>query len=354
VSGLKGAKTSAPAGTDRFRATLTTAQVALSLALVVLAGLFVQSFLNVSRLELGIQSANLLTFRVSPELSGYTRANARVLVERLERELAALPGVTSVATSTIPLLDGFGWSNNVTVERVEGEHDSASTADVGPGYFRTVGIPLVAGREFTEADGTSAPKVAIVNESFVRTFGLGRDVLGRRMGMGAGNVPIDIQIVGVAADARYSNLKEKAPAQFYLPYRQIQRFTAINFYVRSAGAPDAILPMISPLVAQVDRTLPVENFRTMDDQVHAAAATDRSMRTLSVAFAAIAILLTAIGLYGVLSYTVAQREREIGIRMALGADAIRIARLVFGQVSRIAVAGVIAGCAAAVGLGRLA
>jgi ABC-type antimicrobial peptide transport system permease subunit len=112
--------------------------------------------------------------------------------------------------------------------------------------------------------------------------------------------------------------------------------------------------MISPLVAQGDRTLPVENLRTMDDQVHAAAATDRSMRTLSVAFAGIAILLTAIVVYGVLSYTVAQREREIGVRMALGADAIRIARLVFAQVSRMAIAGVIAGCAAAVGLGRLA
>jgi predicted permease len=354
ATGLKGAKTSAASGTARFRDALSTAQIALSLALVVLAALFVQSFLNVSRLELGIQSANLLTFRVRPELSGYTRTNTRVLVERLEREVAGLPAVTSVATSTIPLLDGFGWSNNVTVERVEGEHDSPSTADVGPGYFRTVGIPLIAGREFTEADGTTAPKVAIVNESFVRTFGLGRDALGRHMGMGAGNVPVDIEIVGVAADARYSNLKEAAPQQFYLPYRQIQRFTAINFYVRSAGAPDAILPLILPLVARIDRTLPVENLRTMDDQVHAAAKTDRSMRTLSVAFAGIAILLAAIGLYGVLSYTVAQREREIGVRMALGADANRIARLVLRQVGRMVIAGVIAGSTFALGLGRLA
>jgi hypothetical protein len=108
-----------------------------------------------------------------------------------------------------PRFDVSAWPNNGRVERVEGEHDSPSTADVGPGYFRTVGIPLVAGREFTEADGTSAPKVAIVNESLVRTFGLGRGALGRRMGMGAGNVPIDIEIVGVAADARYSNLKKK-------------------------------------------------------------------------------------------------------------------------------------------------
>jgi predicted lysophospholipase L1 biosynthesis ABC-type transport system permease subunit len=173
------------------------------------------------------------------------------------------------------------------------------------------------------------------------------------MGMGAGRVPIDIEIVSVAADARYSNLKEESPAQFYL---RTARFSGSrrSTYVRSAGAPDAILPLILPLIARVDRTLPVESLRTMNDQVHAAAETDRSMRTLSVAFAGVAVLLAAIGLYGVLSYTVAQREREIGVRMALGADAIRIARLVFGQVSRMAIAGVIAGCAAALGLGRLA
>ena len=216
--GLKAAKTSAAAGTVRFRATLTTAQIALSLALVVLAGLFVQSFLNVSRLELGIQPANLLTFRISPELSGYTRANGRVLVERLERELAVLPGVKSVATSTIPFLDGFGWSNNVTVERVEGEHDSPSTNDVGPGYFRTVGIPLVA--------GASSPRPIIrarrkwpssTNLSCVHSA-LGVMRLGGAWAWVRARWRWISEIVGVAGDARSSNLKEEAPAQFYLPY----------------------------------------------------------------------------------------------------------------------------------------
>jgi predicted permease len=351
---LKGANSSVPASAARLRTVLTTTQIALSLALLIVAGLFTQSLVNVSRLELGVRSDNLLTFRVSPELSGYTRANARLLVERIEQELTALPGVTSVATSTIPLLDGFGWSNNVTVERSEGEHESPFTADVGPDYFRTVGIPLVAGREFTESDNATAPKVAIVNESFVRTFNLGRDVLGRRMGMGAGNIPIDIEIVGLARDARYSNLKEAPPAQFYLPYRQVQRFAAINFYVRSTAAVSPVLSMIAPLMARIDRALPVENLRTMNDQVREAAETDRSMRTLSAAFAMLAVLLAVVGLYGVLSYTVAQRQREIGVRMALGADAARITRLVLAYVSRMAVAGTIAGCGAALALGRLA
>jgi predicted permease len=352
---LKGSVTSSgSAAAARFRTVLTTTQIVLSLALLVVAGLFTQSFLNVSRLELGIRPDNLLTFRISPELSGYTRASARVLAERVEQELASLPGVASVATSTIPLLGGFGWSNNVTVERSEGAHDSPSTAHVGPDYFRTVGIPLVAGREFTASDDAKAPKVAIVNESFVRTFNLGQDVLGRRMGRGAGNTPIDIEIVGVVRDARYSDVKSVPPPQFYLPYRQIQRFGAINFYVRSTAPAGPILSMIAPLMMRVDRALPVENLRTMNDQVRGAADTQRSMRTLSAAFAALAVLLAAVGLYGVLSYTVAQRRREIGVRMALGADAARIRRLVLGHVGRMALVGGVAGCGAALGLGRLA
>lgn len=352
---LKGSVTSSgSAAAARFRTLLTTTQIALSLALLVIAGLFTQSFLNVSRLELGIQPDNLLTFRISPELSGYTRASARVLAARVEQELASLPGVASVATSTIPLLDGFGWSNNVTVERSEGAQESPSTADVGPGYFRTVGIPLIAGREFAASDDANAPKVAIVNESFVRAFNLGQDVLGRRMGRGAGNVPIDIEIVGVVRDARYSDIKSVPPPQFYLPYRQIQRFGAINFYVRSTAPAGPVLSMIAPLMMRVDRALPVENLRTMNDQVREAADTDRSMRTLSAAFAALAVLLAAVGLYGVLSYTVAQRRREIGVRMALGADAARITRLVLGRVGRMVFVGGIVGCGAALGLGRLA
>jgi predicted permease len=348
------AASSGSVATARFRNVLTTTQFALSLALLVVAGLFTKSLLNVSRLELGLQPDNLLTFRISPELSGYTRESARLLVERIEQELATLPGVASVSTSTIPLLDNFGWSNNVTVEGSDAGPESPYTADVGPDYFRTVGIPLVAGREFVVSDVTNAPKVAVVNESFVRAFNLGQPIVGRRLGMGAGNVPIDIEIVGVVRDARYSEVKTPPPPQFYLPYRQIQRFGALNFYIRSTGPAEPLVSLIPPLMTRLEGTLPVENLRTMHDQVRASAETDRSMSTLSTGFAIVAVLLAAIGLYGVLSYTVAQRRREIGVRMALGADAARIALLVFGHVGRTVLIGGVAGCAAALGLGRLA
>jgi predicted permease len=352
---LKGSATSSGSiAAARFRAILTTTQIALSLALLVLAGLFTKSLLNVGRLDLGIHPDKLLTFRISPELSGYTRDRARVLAERIDGELAALPGVRSAAISTIPLLEGFGWSTNVTLEGSEAARESPYTADVGPDYFRTVGIPLVAGREFVASDDTRAPKVAIVNEAFVRAFKLGQNVVGRRMVVGAGTIQLNIEILGIVMDATYSDSRTPPPPQYYLPYRQIQRFGALNFYVRSTGPAEPLVSSIPALMTRVDRTLPIENLRTMNDQVRAAADTDRSMSTLSTGFATLAILLAAIGLYGVLSYTVEQRRREIGVRMALGADAWRITRLVFGQVGLMALAGSVAGCAAALGLGRLA
>ena len=243
---------SGPTGVRRVGGLLTTTQVGLSLALVITAGLFAKSLLNVSRLELGIQAAQLLTFRVSPELNGYTPERAGVLAAQVERAVTALPGVTSVSLSTIPLFDGFGWSNNVTIDRAA-PAQNAHTADVGPGYFRTVGTPLLMGREFASTDRASAPKVAIVNESFVRAFELGPAVIGRRIGQGAGDVALDIEIVGVARDARYSDVKTPASAQFYLCLGQSQRFGAINVYIRSTGPLETLLPG-GPLVDGGDRS----------------------------------------------------------------------------------------------------
>lgn len=347
------AMSSGPAAA-RFRAALATVQIALSLTLLVLAGLFAESLRNANRLELGIQPDQLLTFRVSPKLSGYARERARLLAGRLEEELAAQPAVTAVAISTIPLIDGFGWSNNVTVEGIGELRDSAATADVGPGYFRTLGIPLLAGRPFADADDERAPRVAIVNESFAELSGLGRGIVGRRIGLGSGNVPLDITIVGLVGDARYSNLKESAPPQFYLPFLQEQRFEGLNFYVRSTGATDAAASTIRRVVAGLDPAIPVERLRTFGEQLRVALESDRAMAALAAAFAAVATLLAALGLFSVLSYTVAQRRREIGVRIALGATAARITRLIFGEAARTALAGSVLGIAAALALGRLA
>ena len=207
----------------RFRTALVAAQVALSMALLVVAGLFTKSLLNLSRIELGMRVDDVTTFRLSPELNGYGGEQSRRFFEQVEQALAALPGVTSVSTSTIPVLAGVGGGSNVTVEGFTAGPDtntSASSSAVGPGYFRTLGIPIVAGREFTGADNGAAPKVAVVNEAFARKFNLVGSSSGKRMFLGAGRRPFDIEIVGLVKDTRYSQLKDDPPPLFFLPYRQ--------------------------------------------------------------------------------------------------------------------------------------
>ena len=216
----------------RFRTSLATAQIALSMALLVVAGLFAESLLNVSRLELGIEPENLTTFRLSPELSGYTPERAQAFDSRIEQELIGLPGVRSVSASTIPLLAGVGGGSNVTVDafgtRVASER-GLSRANIGPDYFRTVGIPLVAGRDFSTSDDLGTPKVAIVNEAFARKYTSGLSPIGARMAERSGNnIQLDIEIVGLVRDARYSQIKDPPPPQYYLPYRQTKRFGSLN------------------------------------------------------------------------------------------------------------------------------
>lgn len=353
---LRGA--TSPGGTRsaaRFRTSLATSQIALSLALLAVAGLFTRSLANAGRVELGIQPENLATFRIRPELSGYTPERSHLLADRVEQEMMTLPGVASVGASTIPLLGGVGAGGNLTVEGFTEPSGSVLAAKVGPGYFQTVGIPLLAGRTFAASDNLTAPKVAIVNEGFARKFNLGRNPVGKRMGLGAGrSVRLDIEIVGLVRDARYSQIKEPPPPQYFLSYRQEERFGALNFYVRSSLPADRLVSMIPPVVARVDGMLPVENLMTMTDQLGTTLGLDRFITTLSSAFALLATALAAIGLYGLLSYTVAQRTREIGLRMALGANGGHIQRLIFARVGRMTAIGALIGLVAAVGLGRLA
>jgi predicted permease len=353
-AGQKGASR----GAARFRMGLATAQIALSMALLVAAGLFIRSLVNVSRVDLGIQVDNVVTFAVSPQLNGYATERTAGLFERLEDDLAALPGVTGVTASTVPLIAGNTWGSSVAVQGFEAGPDtdrSASFARVGPGYFETLGVPLMGGREFTRADAAGAPKVAIVNEAFAKKFNLGRDAVGKRMAQLSGpDETLDIEIVGLVQNAKYSTVKGEIPPVFYLPYRQDEGLGFIYFYARTAGNPEQLLPSVHAVVARHDPNLPVENLKTLPQQVRENVFLDRMISTLSAAFAVVATLLAAIGLYGVLAYTVAQRTREIGLRMALGADGRRVRGMVLRQVAWMTVIGGILGLAGAVGLGRLA
>ena len=357
ASTLKGqaGRSSGSRTAGRFRTGLATAQIGLSMALLVMAGLFTRSLVNVSQIELGIRADNLVTFGVSPRLNGYTPARSLALFEQMEDELAAVPGVVGVTASTVRVLDGNNQGRNVSVQGFEAGPDTntgVNTNSIAPSYFRTMGIPLIAGREFTRSDAPETPKVAIVNETFARRFELGRDAVGKRMRVGGGD-DLDIEIVGLVQDAKYSDVKREVPAQYFVPYRQ-DAATAINFYLRTESDPDTLLGVIPRVVGSLDANLPVEQPRTMQEQIRDNIAVDRLVGTLSTAFAVLATLLAAVGLYGVLAYTVTQRTREIGLRMALGADGARVRRMILGQVGWMTAVGGVMGLALAVGAGRLA
>jgi predicted permease len=359
ISSLKG-QSGQPSGArsaSRFRTSLATAQIALSMALLVSAGLFTRSLFNISRVDLGLQAENVITFQISPARNGYKVEQSRQLFERVEDELGALPGVTAVTSSTVPLLAGSNWGNDVAVEGFKAGPDTDSNSrfnEVGPGYFPTLGIPLLAGRDFTRADALTAPPVAIVNEAFAKKFNLGRDAIGKRISNKGPNTPLTMEIVAIAKNAKYSDVKRAIPPIFFIPYRQDETIGQINFYVRTGSDPERFLSNIPKVLARLDANLPVENLRTLPQQVRENVFLDRFISVLSASFACLATLLAAVGLYGVLAYTVSQRTREIGLRMALGAAPARVRWMVLRQVGVMVAIGGAIGLGAAIGLGLLA
>jgi predicted permease len=344
-------------GAARFRRGLVTAQIALSMSLLVAAGLFVGSLRNIARIDLGIDVERLVTFGLAPGFGGYGLEQTQTVFEEVERRLGEVAGVTGVTASTVPLLSGSTNGGNVRVEGfARGPDTDANTRRdaVDDGFFDVMHIPLLAGRGFTDRDRPGSPLVAVVNESFARKFGLGRDAVGRRMAFGnATDGPLDVEIVGLVSDMHYSGVRDGEPPLVFTPYQQDPP-GALIFYVRTARASEAIISEIRGLVRSIDPELPLIGLKTMPEQVHDNVYVDRLVGLLSTAFAVIATLLAAVGLYGVLTYTVARRTREFGLRMALGADAGHVRGLVLRQVGHMTLVGGALGVAGALALGHAA
>jgi predicted permease len=356
VMNMHASRSSGSRGAARFRGVLTTGQIAISMVLLVLAGLFTRSLMNVSRQDLGVDVDSLVSFSITPQLNAYDPTRLAVLYDRLEEAFASQPGVRGVGTTAIPLFYDFSLSSDFSVEGVDaalGTDIGSAWSVVGSGYFDALGVPLRGGRLLTDRDTTSAPPVVVVNESFARKFKLDNPV-GKRLGFGrTANYPIEI--VGVVADARHAAVKGEPPPLIYFPRRQMAGvFQALWVYVRAAIDPDALRVMIPRIVAEVDPNVPIAVIETMRDRVHSNVYIDRLLSMLSAAFAALATLLAGVGLYGVLAYNVTQRTRELGLRLALGAEPRRLQRMVLKQVGAMAAIGAAVGLAAAIALGRVA
>jgi predicted permease len=339
----------------RFRKGLVVAQVALSLLLLIGAGLFTRSLMNLRQLDPGFEPQKLLALSVDPSLNGYPLERRLALLEQIQDDIAAEPGVRSVSLAEGALMTDSHNSSTVTVEGYEpkdGENLNPDLNAVGTQFFSTLGIPLLAGRDFTDADRTGAPKVAIVNETFARYFFGDKDPRGRRIGFGRG-ASTDIEIVGLVKDGKTGSLREKPLRFVYLPFTQRAQVGGMTFYARTSVDPLGLAPRLRAIVQKADATLPVTDLKTMGAQINESLLVDRLVAALSASFGLLATLLAAVGLYGVMSYAVSLRTREIGVRVALGADRKTVLLMVLKEVAVLAVIGVAIGLPSGYTLGRL-
>jgi putative ABC transport system permease protein len=344
---------------NRIRGLLVVAEVAVSLVLLVGAGLLINSFLRLRSVDPGFRSDNLLTMSiVLPQLKYPDHARRAAFYDDLLNRVEALPGVKSAAvTSQIPLLrqgDSIGITIEGRPEPSPGQKNIVVTRVVSPHYFQTMGIPLLRGRQFAEQDKADSPGVAVVSEAMARRYWPGEDPMGKRICPGKPESPEDwITIVGVVKDVRQFELNADPKPQMYLSYAQAGFFAPRHLVVGTGGAPRSLASSVRATVWGIDRDQPVSDITTMEDVLSDSVARQRFSMLLLGVFAALALVLAAVGLYGVMSYSVAQRKHEIGIRMALGAQTADVLKLVIGQGLKLVSVGVGIGLAAALVLTRV-
>jgi predicted permease len=342
----------------RLRKTIVTLQVAFSLILLIGAALFLRTLTSLLAKGPGFDTSGLLSFCIAPTQNGYSDADASRLVRRLDEQVRALPAARSSAAARFAFLNGGAWSNFVTMQT-----DHRTVTDgivnfnaVSPGFFSTLGVRLLAGRDFDQSDtlpvGEIGPRCAIVNEAFVKRYLAGRNPLGVLIARGgSSDVKPDSRIVGVVADMSYRGVRDHSEQVFFPLFEHDD--TGATFYIKVRGAPEQAIPSIRRLVRQDDPRLPILWFRTLDDQVNRSLSTERLLAALSGGFGALALTLSLIGLYGVMSFVVTRRTREIGIRLALGATGASAIRLVLRDALVMIAAGVALALPCVAALGKL-
>jgi predicted permease len=340
-------------GYARLRKGLVVAQVMLSLLLLVGAGLFLRSLQNLLAIDPGFDSNRLLAFSVDLVPHGYKPAESKLFAQRLLERVRATPGVAGAGFASHALLEGGSWNSAITIEgRAYDPNQVVVTHNnlISPGYFDAMGIRILAGRDFDSHDereiapGAAAPqpRVAIANEQFVKQYLQGRQPLGLHVGFGKKpGTETPTEIVGVVTTAKYTSMRSEPKAQLYFPYLEGPDVSGMAMYVRTFQKPEALAESMRHVVAQLDPTLPVHDVRTVDEQVNRSLVNERLIASLSSVLGMLATLLAMVGLYGVMSYTVARRTREIAIRMAFGARAERVASLIVRDMLALIALGVL-------------
>ena len=344
------------AGGTSLRRILVGIQMSLSLLLLFAAGLFVRTLRNLENVGPGFPTGHLLTFTTTPTLSGYSYDETKSWYERLSVNLQAMPGVESVALSTMPILRGFAWQNAILGKSFEGMpiEQQPYLSQVSPDYFSTLGIPLIAGRAFTPRD-VAPTDYAVVNESFAREYFPGRNPVEQRLGLvdDMRTVTPNTEIIGVIADTKYRDLRETPHAQAYFPYLAISNIRGMTAYVRTKGDPREFENALRERMRQFDPHVPVVDLQTVSEQIGFSLRTERLVASLSAVFGGVATLLAVIGLYGVMAYAVLRRTREIGIRIALGALRSNVVAMIMREVLLLIGCGLAAGVVLALALASL-
>jgi predicted permease len=336
-----------------LRKGLVTAQVALSFLLLFGAGLFVRSLQNLKTTDAGVTLDNLVVFEVAPALSGYDNQRATLLYGQLLDRLRSSPGVKSAGLATVAILAGDEWDSTMSVEghqSKDGEDMQAFMNAVSPGYFETMKVPLLEGRDFRSGDAKEESTVAIVNRRFADHFFPGRSAVGRRIGFGDGpGTKLTIEIVGVAANALYEGPREGVHRQVFVP--NWGKNSGV-FYLRTLTPSASVYRLVRNEVRHVDPSIPVYGMKTLEAQLDDTLLTDRLVATLSAGFGLLATLLASIGLYGVMAFLVARRRKELGIRLTLGAQPSLVIWMVMREVLLLLAIGLAIGIPAAMALGR--